>query len=69
MQENKFGAEQGVTVGRKGREGEQKGTPMCNHNKVKNRHEIDKEAFIMVTTIHEVLGEGFKQIENKKQEE
>ena len=28
-------------------------------------YEIDKRAFIMVTTIHEVLGEGFKDI-NKK---
>lgn len=29
-------------------------------------HEIDDKAFVMVATIHEVLGEGFKKIETKK---
>ncbi|HZK02726.1 MAG TPA: YitT family protein, partial [Anaerovoracaceae bacterium] len=55
--------------------GEQKSVLLCVVNRAevaklkKLVYEIDKEAFIMVTTIHEVLGEGFKQIENKKREE
>lgn len=29
-------------------------------------YDLDDKAFIMVTTVHEVLGEGFKKMENKK---
>lgn len=51
--------------------GDDKDVLMCvvNRSQVaklkKIAHEIDERAFIMITTIHEVLGEGFKEI-NKK---
>ena len=69
--------DRGVTAleGRGFYSGEQKSVLLCVVNRAevaklkKLVYEIDKEAFIMVTTIHEVLGEGFKQIENKKREE
>ncbi len=52
--------------------GEQKSVLLCVVNRAQVArlkelvYEIDDRAFIMVTTIHEVLGEGFKQIENNK---
>ena len=55
--------------------GEQKDVLLCVVNRAQVAKlkrlvsEVDEDAFIMVTTIHEVLGEGFKQIENEKQEE
>lgn len=51
--------------------GEEKEVLMCVVNRTqvaklkKIAYEIDERAFIMITTIHEVLGEGFKEI-NKK---
>ncbi len=66
--------DRGVTIleGRGFYTGEQKDVLLCVVNRAqvaklkKLVHEIDDDAFIMVTTIHEVLGEGFKQIENKR---
>ena len=66
--------DRGVTAleGRGFYTGEQKDVLLCVVNRAqvaklkKLVHEIDDDAFIMVTTIHEVLGEGFKQIENKR---
>ncbi|HZX20948.1 MAG TPA: YitT family protein [Clostridia bacterium] len=66
--------DRGVTIleGRGFYTGEQKDVLLCVVNRAqvaklkKLVHEIDGDAFIMVTTIHEVLGEGFKQIENKR---
>lgn len=66
--------DRGVTAlkGRGFYTGEQKDVLLCVVNRAqvarlkKLVYEIDDKAFLMVTTIHEVLGEGFKQIENKK---
>lgn len=65
--------DRGVTAlkGRGFYSGEQKDILLCVVNRAqvarlkKLVYEIDEKAFIMVTTIHEVLGEGFKQAENR----
>ncbi|HZJ76620.1 MAG TPA: YitT family protein [Oscillospiraceae bacterium] len=67
-----FELDRGVTAleGKGFYTGEQKSVLLCvvNRAQVARLKElvygIDDKAFIMVTTIHEVLGEGFKQIEN-----
>ncbi len=66
--------DRGVTVlrGKGFYTGEQKNVLLCVVNRAQVArlkdivHEIDNKAFVMVTTVHEVLGEGFKQIEDKQ---
>ncbi|HZK58171.1 MAG TPA: YitT family protein [Clostridia bacterium] len=66
--------DRGVTAlkGRGFYTGKQKDVLLCVVNRAQIAklkrlvYEIDNDAFIMVTTVHEVLGEGFKQIENER---